>query len=193
VPWRCVRCDIVGVGAIRALARELQHLGTQGRQHAIHRRRSNTVIRSLVHRIQIGAHLGDRLLIGVTAQALHQRNVTHAQPKNEAIGIGLAQSSLRIHCGDRIAAVDVGDPRRHHHAGRGGQQQPCLRQGFAPNSLAVPHRAVAQLLQFGNSFFQLARRLFLEGARPDSNLLQLQGGFHVIAFRRFDETLPCWD
>jgi hypothetical protein len=53
----------------------------------------------------------------MTAQAFDQRNVTYAQPENEAIGIGLAQGLLRRGGGNRIAPVNIGDSRGYHNVG----------------------------------------------------------------------------
>jgi hypothetical protein len=77
-----------------------------------------------------------------------------------------------------IASIDIGDSGGHDDSGTPSQQQGRLGECLSAERLAEPHCAVAEFFELRDGLLDFTGRLWLEGARPYSDSLQRNRGFH---------------
>jgi hypothetical protein len=138
------------VGAIRAVAGELEHARAQCGEHERHGlgRRRRPVDGQVVG-VQVFAHRGHRSAVVVPAQ-LHSGRVAHTEPEHEAPVEPLGERVCRRVGGRGIACIDAGDAGRDRDPPRRGQQDRGVDERLLVHRrLAEPERRISELLDLG--------------------------------------------
>ena len=104
----------VGVRTERALGGKTQHRRPQSGQNDVDWRlvlAERHRVAGLLHRVEVGAHRRDRLLVDVAAGG-NQRAVADAEAEDEAIIGGVGECARSLDRGTGITRPDAGDPGR---------------------------------------------------------------------------------
>src|ERR1700683_421968 len=92
-----------------------------------------------------------------------------AQPKNEAVGVGLGQCFLAGGHRDGISGIDVRNPGGDYDSPGSRQQDARVSERFASGSFAKPNGAEAELFQFRRRLLGPGGGTVLELPCPDSD------------------------
>lgn len=165
--------DVVGVGAVGLVPRQLDHAraerGEHGRRRLGRRRRHEP---GCGHRLQIGGHRRDGLAIMVPAHPFDERRVRYAEAQQEAAAGLLGQAELRGMRRLRVARVDVGDAGGDGQPVGVGEQPGRGDQHVAPHRLRAPQRAIAPILHAPGEARRVHRGEML-GRAPDTETAKL--------------------
>jgi len=167
-PRRVLRRHEVRVGALRAVAGQLEHLRAERREQSGRcRLPTRDGVRRGVHRVEVAGHRGQRPVVPVTAHPFDQRRVADAEPEDEPPGecrLQGARGGVRRH---GVAAVDARDAGGDDKplAGRqvelrGGERLPAIR-------LTEPQGAPALGIERRDSVPDCSDVEGVQGSRPD--------------------------
>ena len=132
----------IRVSAERALRGETQHRWAQAGQYDVDRRlviAEQHGVTGLVHRVEVSAHGGHRLLVHVATRG-DQRPVADAEAEDEAVTGCVGQRARRLHGCAGIARPDAGDAGRDMQALRRCEQ----RGGIGVRLVAVERLGIPE-------------------------------------------------
>ena len=131
------------MGTVGAFACQRDHLPAQ---RTYHQRRifAAQMGTGALHGIEIIAHGGERLAIGMAMGVAHDRLVGHAQPHHETIAIERTQTAAALHAGHGVASVDIGNAAGDRNLLGVAQQETAERKAFVVIDLGIPDRLIAQ-------------------------------------------------
>ena len=145
-------------GPRRSAPGQFEHLDAERRQYRWGRRiRRRGTVRRRVHRVEVGTHRGQGVLV-LMAPSLQQRRMADADAEDEPSRPGLGQRPAAVHHGRRIPHPDVGDAGRHRDVTGRLEDDGAGGKGFASDRFADPDRAKPHHLDLGDGAPQVRRR-----------------------------------
>ncbi len=173
-----------GMRSERFLGREPQHGRAKRREHARHRRPGHARAvraeeRVVVHRVQVGGHPCDGLLVVVSAR-VHLPRVADAETEQEAVVKGVCEHASGVRRRDGVASPDVRYAGGDADALGRREQHSAVRERLARTEpLRVPERAVPELLDLPYLRPRLRGGRDGERAAPDPDPAKLQARGHL--------------
>ena len=165
------------MGAERPVARELEHLRSERREHA---RGPRALGRRRVESVQVLAHRRQRASVAARLLGVDDRRMADPEPEQEASREVPLEPLLPLGHVDGLVHPDVEDPGRDLRPRRRPEQALHALEDRAAD-VRNPERSEAELVQFRGGVHRLGRVAEPKLRAPDPDGAQLREACHPAA------------